>query len=161
MMRGPREAETYLLRVTLPSARGIRAARKPRDRVNHRTVASHYRPSNALERVLKSFWSDVPTGPVPVERVIVDYRRRLALLLPPPSARTNGAPLVRAEGGGSKTRQNRLVVVSLSFHRHRAGGDVKKAILKHALKNFQCSDERADPYCARAGFQTRAQRISQ
>jgi hypothetical protein len=42
--------------------------------------------------------------------------------------------LVRAEGGGSKTRQNRLVVASLSFHRHRAGGDVKKAILKHALK---------------------------
>jgi hypothetical protein len=66
--------------------------------------------------------------------MIVDYLRRLALLLPPPSARTNGAPLVRAEGGGSKTRQNRLVVASPSFHRHRAGGDVKKAILKHALR---------------------------
>jgi hypothetical protein len=93
--------------------------------------------SRISERVLKSFWSDVPTGPVPVERVIVNYRRRLALLLPPPSARTNGAPLVRAEGGGSKTKQNRLVVASLSFHRHRAGGDVKKAILKHALRLSQ------------------------
>jgi hypothetical protein len=72
-----------------------------------------------------------------VERVIVDYLRRLALLLLPPSARTNGAPVVRAEGAESKTRQNELVVANPSFHRHRAGGDVKEAFLKHALREMQ------------------------